>query len=145
MSENETITVEEMDELAAEIQVHVNNIKELEAKIKDINKELTPLKAKALTYLKDMDRSSWHLPDGTQMNIKRDMRVAVPKGESRQVFFEYLKEKGVFEDYATVNAQSLNAFYKAEMRSAEEEGVDPMTFSLPGIDAPRINEYIKIK
>lgn len=58
--------------------------------------------------------------------------VKTPKNNAeRELFFEYLKEKGVYEDLRTVNSQSLNAFYKSELELALGRG--ELDFSIPGI------------
>jgi hypothetical protein len=51
--------------------------------------------------------------------------------EAKQAFFNYLRERGLFEKYATVHSQSLNAFYFAEKDAALAEG--NLEFEIPGI------------
>jgi len=56
----------------------------------------------------------------------------VPKDdESRELFFKYLREKGVFNNLITVNSMTLNSFANQEEELALEEG--NFDFQIPGI------------
>jgi len=64
--------------------------------------------------------------------------------EDRQLFYGWLKEKGIFEDLVTVNSRTLNAFYKSEAEAAISDGVDEDDFKIPGLDSPSIYEKINL-
>ena len=68
----------------------------------------------------------------------------VPKtDEERRAFFEYLKEKGTYENMRTVNSMTLNAWAKQEFEAAALDG--DMDFRIPGLDEPTISEYISMR
>lgn len=72
--------------------------------------------------------------DGNNCYVLLGERTSVktPKGNAeRALFFDYLRERGVYEELRTVNSQSLNAFYKSELELALDRG--EVDFSIPGI------------
>lgn len=100
-------------------------------------KRLDEVEALILQTLADNDLKSFKSSHGL---VVRSLRYSIktPKSNEEKVaFFEWLnKEKGreVYWAMATVNSQTLNAFYKAEMEAAKEAGT--FDFSIPGLGAP---------
>jgi hypothetical protein len=73
-----------------------------------------------------------------KVQLKIDKRARVPKSdEDRAAFFGWLKEKGYYDQYVTVNSQSINALVKQEAALSEDE-----EFSVPGLE---IIEEVKLK
>lgn len=63
--------------------------------------------------------TSWKLPEGP---------------ENKKLFFTHLKERGIFEDIASVHSKTLNSYCKREMEAAIERG--DVTYKVPGIGEP---------
>lgn len=70
---------------------------------------------------------------GRIIYLRTRTSVKVPSStEDREAFFNYLKEKGIFEQMITVHSTKLNSFYQSEWDQAVENG--ELSFSMPGID-----------
>lgn len=69
---------------------------------------------------------------GRVIYLRTRTSVQVPKSsEDREAFFDYLKERGVFEQMITVHSNTLNSFYQGEYEQAVAEG--NLSFKIPGI------------
>jgi hypothetical protein len=61
--------------------------------------------------------------------------VKTPKTlEQKRELFDYLRDKGLFEEMVGVNSQTLNSFYKAMSAQAAELG--DLDFRMPGVEEP---------
>lgn len=139
------ITVQEVKDAIKRLREVDSAIKQLEEAAKPLNEEKTALKAQITLMLREMNEKSFKSEFGTVTRVT-DVSVTLPKGENKLKFFEYLKERGVFEDMATINYQSLNAYYKEQRELAMRE--DPMAglnFELPGIGQANAFETIKLR
>lgn len=75
-------------------------------------------------------------------NTKESVRT--PKtDEDKKLFFDYLKEKGLFDQMISINSQTLNSLYKSMSEEALEKGI--VDFRLPGIDEPTIYKQLRIR
>jgi hypothetical protein len=129
---------------AVEARGEIDRIKTTELAPRE--RELAELEGKILQTLQDHEMSSYRSAHGT---VVRSTRYAVrtPKTlEEKQAFFGWLREKKgeeVFWQYASVNSQSLNAFYKAEMDIAKEER--NFGFKIPGLGQPEATPILSIR
>jgi hypothetical protein len=140
-TETASVTVAELDDLVRQIFDKRLVIEEAEAVVSGHNKELAKLEEKAVVYLKELGRDNYRTEWGT-VSILEKWRVNLPQtDEDKQAFFQYLREKGLFDRLATVNSNSLNSLYMAEWAAAQEEGKG-MEFSIPGIGAPKLFEAL---
>lgn len=131
------VTVADLDKLVQEMADKRAEIELADRRLKDLNIEMGGLKGRAAAYLKELGREDYITSVG-KVEVKTKERVNLPESiPDKLEFFAYLKEKGVFENYATVNSQSLNAYYFRERAEYLKAGGDPMTFSLPGVPAPK--------
>lgn len=139
-----SVTVQDLDNLVQAIFDQKQTIEQKELELKELNKVLMDLKAKSVTYLKELNRSSYQTPFGT-ISLKERWRVSLPKSEEdREAFFSWLKEKNLYEGMVTVNANSLNSLYMSEWEVAQSEGKG-MDFSVPGIKEPTLFEDLSIR
>lgn len=138
------LTVSEFDEVLKAIADQQLKIDVKEAELTELNKELSRLEGKATNYLNELGRKEYDSPHGKGV-IEQKWRVNLPAGDiEKKDFFEYLREKGIFDKYATVNSNSLNSLYMSEWANAKKEG-EGMTFNMPGIGAPKLFEKFKLK
>jgi hypothetical protein len=116
--------VEELAEARAEQDRRRQALTEQTEKVDELEKRIiSTLEAAEMDRL---DAAGHYVLLGERTSVK------TPKNNAeRELFFEYLKEKGVYEDLRTVNSQSLNAFYKSELELALGRG--ELDFSIPGI------------
>ena len=133
------VTVKDLDGLCKELL-------ELEAKKKaaaeattEINKEIARIEGRCVNYLKDLDREDYDSPYG-KIAIKQKWRVNLPVDDmAKRELFSHLRERGIFDKYATVNSNSLNALYMSDWEEAKKRG-EGMTFTMPGIEAAKLYE-----
>ena len=133
--------VRELDALCAEIFDQKDKIEEMGKLVTVENKKLMELEAKALAYLDELERDNYRSPRGT-ISYKQGWRFNLPEtDEAKLAFFDYLREKGLYDRYATVHSAAYNAYCNAEFEAAIADGRG-MEFSLPGVPAPK--EYKKL-
>jgi hypothetical protein len=137
-----SVTVKDLDNLIVEMAKKKAEIEELEAQTTAKNKELTALQAKAFNYLRELGREDFKSPHGN-LSMKQIWQVTNPKTEEdKAALFNWMREKGVYQKYATVHATALKSLFLAEREAYIQEGGDPMLFSLPGMEPAKLFETI---
>lgn len=131
----EKVTVEQLDGLVKEIVATRKAIETLEAQVSEHNKAYQKLQGRAVLFLKALGRENYQTPLGT-MGIRKSISVKIPQNDlAKREFFEWLRNKGIFDRYATVNSQSLKSLYQAELEAVERESPEEaLTFTIPGIE-----------
>lgn len=72
----------------------------------------------------------------------QESSVKTPKTlEDKRALFDFLREKGIFDEMVSVNSQTLNSLYKNLAQEALEQGV--LEFNMPGIAEP--TNFTKLK
>lgn len=139
-----SVTLADLNERIAEAYALDAELEELKRTlIEPKRKRLEDLENLILQTLADHDMSSYKSPNGT---VVRSLRYSVrtPKSlEEKTAFFEWLnraKGREVYWNYVTINSQSLNAFYKAEMEAAKESG--DFDFKIPGLAEPEASPVL---
>lgn len=142
----EKISVEELDKLMDELFDKRVEVDEAKRKKADLENELTALKQIVIAHLKELDREKYAAARGS-ISVTKKANVRMPQDpEDKQKLWAWMKERDIFDQYATVNYQSLNSLYKAELLAAEEKGIDAvMGFSLPGVEAPTVHEDLTMR
>lgn len=126
------VTVEELKEWIAQafkerevVEAKKDELKACEAVLDEIEKRI-------LTTLEALNLRSFKTEFGN-VETRRRESVRVPQGDRREEFFNYLKERGIFDAMITVNSQTLNGWYKAESENAMKES---KMLIIPGIEMP---------
>lgn len=139
----ETLTIKELEELCQLCFNAREQIDEIEKELALKVSELEGLKTRLADYLIQLDKTSYDSAFG-KITVKNIFSVATPKTpEAKAQFFDYLKEKGIFEDLISVNSKTLNAFYKQELQIAQEAGA--VDFKIPGLDEPFYKQSLSFK
>lgn len=138
------VTVAQLDALIDEYFQIKKEAEAIEDTLTGKNKEMGALKGRIVGYLKELNREGYETPLA-RVAIKQKWRVNLPKTDfDKAALFEHLRERGIFEAYATVNSNSLNALYMQDWETAKARG-EAMTFSMPGIGAPSLFEDADLK
>lgn len=140
-----SVTLQEINELCAEIIAEKERKKEAETVASNHESRIKELETKLMLLFEENELTSYVSPSG-RFTIAQKESVTTPKdAESKEKFFEYLKEKGIYWDFVTVNSQKLNGFYREEreefMKRLEAGEVDGFDFNIPGIGEPSIFKY----
>jgi hypothetical protein len=111
----------------------------LKDKLAEVTRRFTEKQEKVLTILEHVGVEKAMGSRGGVAAVEVKESVKVPKDEaSRELFFEYLKEQGIFENMITVHSQTLNAWYNAEVQDRE------VGWTVPGIEPGKIYKKIKL-
>lgn len=126
-------TVGELELLCADAFKHDQLSDEFEAKAKEARVTRDAAASRAKSILDYFGKTKYDSNYGT-LEIRTKLSVKTPKTpEAKKALFEYFQGKGILWEYATVNANSLNAFYNAENEIAKEEGKE---LEIPGLEKP---------
>lgn len=92
-------------------------------------------------------KSKYHVDGLGTFGIQKKKSFCVPKSpEDRVAFFNWLKEKGIFESTITVHSATLNALIEAEGIAEYGEGwvnnLDAVI--IPGLGIPKEYEKVRI-
>jgi len=138
------VTVKELDTIVEKLAALEVTKEAAAARVTELNKEIAQLEGKIVQYLNDLGRKDYDSPHG-KLKIAAKWRVNLPETDlDKKQLFDHLRERGIFDKFATVNSNSLNALYMRDWEEAKERG-EGMTFSMPGIGAPKLFEALNFK
>lgn len=143
VAERKEVTVSELDELCKRAYELDIAYEEIAAKLKAINQETDGVHAKILAHFDQTDKDKYVVKDVGTFYKDRRWSVKVPQGDERLKFFDYLKQRDIFESMITVNSQTLNAFVKKEVEVQLEAGV--VDFKMPGIEEPKLTTTLRLR
>lgn len=145
MSEVKKVTVEELDQLLANLAGLNQEKEDIAEALKEKNKEIFALELSAKNYLIELGRTDYDSPHG-KGSLKEDFSVKLPQGpDNKKLLWDYMRAEGVYDAYATIHATAYKSYYKTKRDEAVEKGEDPMTFALPGTDPAAVFEVFKFK
>lgn len=108
--------------------------------LSEASEKFEALKAGVLKKMELLELDKQHIPGMGTVYRQRNFSVKVPKSvDAKQRLFSWISShKGVdvLDTMVSINSQTLNAFYKAELELAKERG--DIDFALPGIDMPEV-------
>lgn len=129
-----------LDELANEILSLKRKKEELSDMEKKVGVELETAKKRMVAALEAAGVDSAEVA-GYSFSLRAKLSVRLPSSdEERTAFFDYLKNKGLFEQMISVNSNTLNSWYRGEAEAALEQG--DIDFSVPGIN--NVSSYIEL-
>lgn len=136
------VSVQELDELLEKLSAKEKEIDAQKEILTAHNKEYNQLQFRASAYIQELGRDEYSGPAG-KIEIKEKWRVTLPVSDNdKSALFAHLRERGLFDKYATVNSNSLNALYNADWDEAKRRG-EGMVFTMPGVGAPVIDRLPK--
>lgn len=133
MSEVENVTVMGLQEMCAAVLAKREQVEEAEDIFKSLDKECSVLEEKLISTMTELGLKSFKESDKNFI-VKETFQLATPKGEDKEVFFNYLKEIGHFDALATVHSRTLASWYNQENEAAIARG-EPGAF-IPGLELP---------
>lgn len=139
--EGSTVTVEQLKlkcERAFDLRSEVDMKK---AELSAIQKDLDEIENEIVAVLEELGLKSFKSSTGT-VETRVRQSVKVPQGDGRQEFFNYLKDRGLFDSLITVNSQTLNAWYKQETEIAQQE---KRMLVVPGLEMPTSSVSVVLK
>jgi hypothetical protein len=145
---SDTELEENGNEVPNEIPEAPGDLKELTAKAEDLKEMVEKAKANLKVIADEFESvKNEILRTITLLNLdsikgsgylffqKNHSSVSTPKTmEDKMLLFEYLQQRGIFNEMVGVNSQTLNKLYKDEAEAALKEG--KLEFNLPGVAEP---------
>jgi hypothetical protein len=112
---------------------------DISKKLKDENAVLDAMKKAITDHLTNFGLERFDTGDGLVYKVnKMNVKIA-----DKNEFFNYLKTNNMLDELATVNFQTLNAFYKEKLEEAAKEG--KTEFNLPGIQESGIYTTVQVR
>lgn len=128
--------IEKIVELEEDIEAH-------KRVVKGLNEQLGLIENQAIEALTALNLTSVKHEKGTLILTTRFSVKNPATPEDKKAFYDYLKEKQLFENMVSVNSNSLNAWYKAEMEAAKQSG--DFGFKVPGIAEPSAYQQVSLR
>lgn len=126
-------TVGELETLSADAFRYDKLSDDFDEKAKEARIKRDEVAARIKQVLTHFGKTKYDSNYGT-IEIRTKNSFKTPKTpEQKKAFFEYLQSKGIFWEYVSVNANSLNSFCGQEYEAAKEEGKE---CAIPGIENP---------
>lgn len=138
------ITVKQVDELLLKLTVLEQEKEALAADLSAKNKQITSMEIKLTEVLDSLERDEYQSPHG-KVSFTQEFQVKQPADENKHLLWDWMKARGIFERYAQVHATALKSLFKAERTIAIDNGEDPITFALPGMEPATIFRKLKFK
>lgn len=138
------ITVKELDTLLEQLGKLEDEKEAISESLKAKNKEISSLELRITEVLKSLEREEYDSPHG-KCSFEEVFNVKMPTEENKEQLWAWMREKGIYDRYATVHATSLKSLFRAERNIAIENGEDPLTFALPGMEPATIFEKLNFK
>lgn len=134
----------EVDALVKAMGEKEDELANLAIAMKPVQAELTSLKLRIAGHLMELNRESYESPFGKVRTTQKWQTKLPSTPEAKAELWEWMREKGIYDAYATVHAVSLNSLFLKERELAIEQGADPVTFSLPGMEPAKLFEDVKL-
>lgn len=135
MAEQQSVALQDLNNTAKKFFEQKAKIAKMKEDQKAQQEILDDLESKILSVFEAHEMEKLHIPGHGLLYETARFTVPTPKSlDDKTKFFDYLKERGIFFEMASVNSQTLNSFYKAELERAVAEGNSD--FKLPGIGEP---------
>ncbi len=136
------ITLEELDAWVAELGAQYDKCEKMQKELSEENKKAAILEGKIAQALKETGRDKYQTPKGT-FYFRRAWRFNLPeKGEPKKLFIQWLRDKGIADEYLTVNSNSYNSLLNQEREAAIRDG---RFLDVPGVPEPKLYETIGFK
>lgn len=142
---NGDVTVAELNALCNQMKEKKAEIDAKELELTELNKQLGKMKQQASAYLAELGQDKYITPFGELKRIERWQTKNPATEDDKRKLFDWMRERGIYDTYATVNARSLNSLFIKERAIAEAEGQDPMLFTLPGMEPATLFEDVDFK
>lgn len=144
MTVRETVPVATVGDLSR-VQDEILGMQELYDKEKKaleiIAAELETKKRQMVEMMASAHLTNFKTPRG-QIVLNRRFTVPTPKGEDLHAFLDSL-QPDVRKGLVTINYQTLNGWYKAEMEAAKSRG--DFDWKPVGLPEPTFSEYLSVK
>lgn len=136
-----SITIEQMNEQVATIAALRAEEEQASRAKKEVTERLEAAEARMLEMLTDSGMTNYRSPLGL-VTVAFRTSVKTPKTPAeKELFHNWLRAQGLYDQLISVNSQTLNSLYKSELEKAKERG--DTDFAIPGIDGVTIAPQLR--
>lgn len=133
------MTVEELDELCAEFIKRKEYQEKAEERMKEIKALTKEAQAKVIAALEELDKTENEGSFGKVKVMQKEYYKCVDKTET----YAWLRERGEFDDMASINANTLSSHVKNLVHEEHEKG--NFEYIPPGMrDATSDYQYLRV-
>jgi hypothetical protein len=147
-AETSQVTTQQLDELAKAYQKKYEEYEQASAVSKELYKAAEELEGKLVEALNQAGKNKYHVEGIGTFSFMNKMSVQTPKTiEDKKALLSYIKEthgETFYWDKISVNSQSLNKLYNEDLASAQERGIDPSLFHIPGLKQPTVMQSLRL-
>lgn len=119
----------EIEEFFVKYRELLDEYEEVSKKKTELYKKLDQLERNMVEHFKSQGKKDSYKSNVGTMGWREEITYKLSHDEDiRNHFFEYLKDKGVYDSMRTIHSQTLNAFCKREREAYGED------FEIPGIE-----------
>lgn len=116
---------------------------ELDTELSTVNKQIDEVEEKLMLCMEDLHLEKFSIPGvGTVYPTERFYAKTPKTPEAKEAFWNYLKSTGEFHSLITVNANTMNAWYKEKMAAASERGE---VLEVPGITEVGVSKGLTLR
>lgn len=135
------LNLKEFEALCTEMFEQRRKVEELEKQAKEASTILEELKTKVGAIMSEVGKEKYHVEGQGLIYFQNKRTASMPKDPAKRAeFFQYLKDKGIFEDLITVHSQTLTSFWNQEFEASQSPD-----FKIPGIDEPSARKTLSMK
>jgi hypothetical protein len=135
------VSVEELKQLVVKLDEARIDYEKKRITAQEQNTVVEELEGRIISTLEALNLKAFKGENGT-VEIAYRTSVKIPKGLGKEEFYNYLKEQGIFDTLVSVNSNTLNAWYKEELKKASDE---KRLLRIPGLDTPTTSPILKLK
>jgi len=134
------ITVSDLDNFCERIDMQNTICKKAAEVLKEEKALLESMKAEGMAHLEGLERENYK-SDFCTIYMKNNFSVKLPaEPHNREKFFNWMKDKGIFESKISVHSRTLVTMYNEFFELAQ----DP-DFSIPGITDVKAYQTLNIR
>ncbi len=131
--------IKEFKDYCLEMIAQRNKCEDMRKALSLENEKLDAMKLFITNKLQEFGLDKFDTGGGLVYKVNK-MNVKI---SDRSAFFDYLRKENIFDELASVNFQTLNAFYREKMDEAVRNGES--NFNLPGIQESSIFTTVQIR
>lgn len=129
-------SLSEVNELAELFLAKKKEVEKIEEEvISPLQKQIQEIQSKLVQALEANNLKKFSGSNGS-IHLVVDKKVDMPKGDDKEKFVQFMKDRGEWDAFATVHHATLNSWFKEQMEN------DPL-FVAPGLGLPKENKYLK--
>jgi len=133
----EPLDLKQTSKLVEEMRLQRELYDEMKKKSNEQEKQWRKCEAQVVFVLQQAGMKKFNVPGLGTVALNEKYQVTMPKeAADKKLLFDYLRKQGLYDQLASINANTFKAYWASE-KAAEEE-VGNANFKMPGVDEPTL-------